>query len=102
MLSPAVARKAIDRAYFQGCLRCQEIGQVPRKAQYLGVPRKSKKRRRPASDVRDIAAAYEFIDRLKRAPRSSSPGERAWGRRTKAELDRLDREIALALAQKRR
>lgn len=52
--------------------------------------------------MRDIAAAYEFIDRLKRAPRSSSPGERAWGRRTKAELDRLDREIALALAQKRR
>jgi hypothetical protein len=52
--------------------------------------------------VRDIAAAYEFIDRLKRASRSSSPSERAWGRRTMAELDRLDREIALALAQKRR
>ena len=52
--------------------------------------------------VRDIAAAYEFIDRLERARRSRSPGERAWGRRTKAELDRLDREIALALTQKRR
>ena len=52
--------------------------------------------------VRDIAAAHEFIDRLKRAPRSRSPGERAWGRRTKAELDRLDREIALVLMQKPR
>jgi len=50
--------------------------------------------------VRDIAAAYEFIERLERALRSRSPGERTWGRRTKAEFDRLDREIALALRRR--
>ena len=44
--------------------------------------------------------AYEFIERLDRAARSRGPGERAWGRRTKAELDRLDREIALALRRR--
>jgi hypothetical protein len=60
-----------------------------------------KRRRRSEAAVRDIAAAYEFINRLKRDLRSRDPHVRARARQTKAESDRLDREIALALAQKR-
>jgi hypothetical protein len=44
--------------------------------------------------------AYEFIERRDRAPRARGPDERTWGRRTKADLDRLDREIALALRRR--
>jgi hypothetical protein len=50
--------------------------------------------------VRDIAAAYKFIEQLKRDLRSRDPRVRERARRTKAESDRLDREIALALKRR--
>jgi len=67
----------------------------------------SKKRptaRRPseADVVRDIAAAYKFIDQQNRDLRSRRPQVRLRAQRTKADLDRLDREIAQALTRKPR
>lgn len=68
------------------------------------VSRVTKRRPSDADVVRDIAAAYKFIEQQKRDLRSRDPQVRDRARRTKAELDRLDREIeqALALARRRR
>jgi hypothetical protein len=56
-----------------------------------------KKRDEPTEEdlIEDIAAAYELVERLKRE-------RSARARRTRAEFDRINREIAQALARKPR
>jgi hypothetical protein len=61
-----------------------------------------KRRSSEAGLVREIAAAHEFVQQLKRDLRSPDPRVREHARRIKTEGDRLDREIAQALARKPR